>query len=163
LAVKRSNRKVLREAAEVCGGGVGCVRGGEIRQQRSSVSAGRRSSKVALSVLAERGYRGASMREIAERSRASKETLYAWFGNKRGLFEELVGWQAERVDAEIAPNLEPDGDDPSEVLRAFAAGAAALAARRTRRGDKPGRHLRGDLGSYVRADPGRSGEGQRRP
>src|SRR3712207_6934821 len=54
-----------------------------------------------LSVLAERGYRGASMREIAERAQASKETLYAWFGNKKGLFEELVRWQAERVDAVI--------------------------------------------------------------
>jgi AcrR family transcriptional regulator len=60
------------------------------------------------------------MREIAERAQASKETLYAWFGNKRGLFEELVGWQAERVDAAIAPNLQRDGDDPSEVLRGFA-------------------------------------------
>ena len=61
------------------------------------------------------------MREIAVRSRASKETLYAWFGSKRGLFEELVGWQAERVDAAIAPTLERDGDDdPSEVLRGFA-------------------------------------------
>ena len=76
--------------------------------------------RVALSVLAERGYRGASMREIAERAQASKETLYAWFGNKKGLFEELVRWQAERVDAVIAPNLERDGDDLSEVLRSFA-------------------------------------------
>jgi len=75
---------------------------------------------VALSVLAERGYRDASMREIARRAQASKETLYAWFGDKRGLFEELVRWQAERVDAAITPNLERDRDDPSEVLRAFA-------------------------------------------
>jgi AcrR family transcriptional regulator len=71
-------------------------------------------------VLAERGYRGASMREIAERAQASKETLYSWFGNKKELFEELVGWQAERVDAVIAPSLERDGDDPWEVLRGFA-------------------------------------------
>src|SRR5918994_7363528 len=76
--------------------------------------------EVALFVLAERGYGGASMLEIARRARASKETLYAWFGSKRGLFEELVSWQAERVDAVIAPNLERDGDDPSEVLRGFA-------------------------------------------
>lgn len=77
--------------------------------------------KVALSVLAERGYRGASMREIAERAQASKETLYAWYGNKRGLFEELVSWQAERVDAALVPGLERDDDDPASVLRAFAA------------------------------------------
>jgi AcrR family transcriptional regulator len=88
--------------------------------RRSSVERREEILKVALSVLAERGYRGASMREIAVRSQASKETLYAWFGNKRGLFEELVRWQAERVDAVIAPNLERDGDDPSEVVRGFA-------------------------------------------
>jgi AcrR family transcriptional regulator len=88
-------------------------------KRRSSVERREEILEVALSVLAERGYWGASMREIAERAQASKETLYAWFGSKRELFEELVGWQAERVDAVIAPNLERDGD-PSEVLRGFA-------------------------------------------
>jgi AcrR family transcriptional regulator len=88
--------------------------------RRSSVERREEILEVALSVLAERGYRGASMREIAERAQASKETLYTWFGNKKGLFEELVRWQAERVDAVIAPNLERDGGDPSEVLRSFA-------------------------------------------
>jgi AcrR family transcriptional regulator len=88
--------------------------------RRSSVERREEILKVALSVLAERGYRGASMREIARRSQASKETLYAWFGNKRGLFEELVRWQAERVHTVITPNLERDADDPIVVLRAFA-------------------------------------------
>ena len=88
--------------------------------RRSSPERREEILEVALFVLAERGYRGASMREIAARSQASKETLYAWFGSKRGLFEELVRRQAERVDAVIAPNLERDGDDPSEVLRSFA-------------------------------------------
>jgi AcrR family transcriptional regulator len=89
-------------------------------KRRSSLERREEILGVALSVLAERGYRGASMREIAERAQASKETLYAWFGNKKGLFEELVRWQAARVDAVIAPNLERETDDPSEVLRAFA-------------------------------------------
>lgn len=91
-------------------------------------SGGRRSSAerreeilvVALSVLAERGYRGASMREVAGRARASKETLYAWFGDKRGLFEELIRWQAERVEAVLSPSLEGDAGDVSGVLRGFA-------------------------------------------
>ena len=89
-------------------------------RRRSSLERREEILEVALSVLAERGYRGASMREVAVRSRASKETLYAWFGNKRGLFEELVRWQAQQVDAVIAPNLDRDGEDTSEVLRAFA-------------------------------------------
>jgi AcrR family transcriptional regulator len=88
--------------------------------RRSSVERREEILNVALSVLAERGYRGASMLQIARRAQASKETFYAWFGDKRGLFEELVKWQAERVDAVITPNLERDGDEPSEVLRGFA-------------------------------------------
>jgi AcrR family transcriptional regulator len=108
-------------------GGVEAVE--ELGAQAVERSGSRRSSAerreeilgVALSVLAERGYRGASMLEIARRARASKETLYAWFGSKRGLFEEIVSWQAERVDAVIAPKLEHDDEeDPSEVLRGFA-------------------------------------------
>ncbi len=88
--------------------------------RRSSLERREEILKVALSVLAERGFQGASMREIAERAQASKETLYAWFGDKRGLFEELVRWQAERVDAAVVPSLERGGDDPAVVLRAFA-------------------------------------------
>ena len=88
--------------------------------RRSSVERWEEILNVALSVLAERGYRGASMLQIARRAQASKETLYAWFGDKRGLFEELVKWQAERVDAVITPKLERDGDEPSEVLHGFA-------------------------------------------
>ena len=75
---------------------------------------------VALGVLAERGYRDASMREIARRAHASKETLYSWFGDKSGLFEQLVSWQAERLEEALAGSLEPDGHDAKAVLRAFA-------------------------------------------
>jgi AcrR family transcriptional regulator len=113
-------RSILREAAEVrVMEELGAYKVEKSGKRRSSVERREEILEVALSVLAERGYRGASMREIAERAQASKETLYSWFGNKRELFEELVGWQAERVDAVIAPNLERDGD-PCEVLRGFA-------------------------------------------
>jgi AcrR family transcriptional regulator len=75
---------------------------------------------AAFSVLAERGYRGASTREIAERARASKETLYSWFGDKRGLFEELIRRQAEGVGEALSVSLEQDAEEPAVVLRAFA-------------------------------------------
>src|SRR5687767_7985912 len=113
-------RSILQEAAEVrVMEELGAYKVEKSGKRRSSVERREEILEVALSVLAERGYRGASMREIAERAQASKETLYSWFGNKRELFEELVGWQAERVDAVIAPNLERGGD-PCEVLRGFA-------------------------------------------
>jgi AcrR family transcriptional regulator len=75
---------------------------------------------AAFSVLAERGYRGASTREIAERARASKETLYSWFGDKRGLFEELIRRQAEGVGEALSASLERGAEEPAVVLRAFA-------------------------------------------
>jgi AcrR family transcriptional regulator len=113
--------KILREAAEVDAveevGAYVVERSGS---RRSSVERREEILEVALSVLSERGYRGASMLEIARRAQASKETLYAWFGGKRGLFEEVVRWQAELVEAAIAPNLERDVDDPEAVLRSFA-------------------------------------------
>ena len=122
LAVKRTKRKsIARGIGEVYGvEGLDPYVVEKSGSRRSSVERREEILEVALSVLAERGYRGASMLEIARRAQASKETLYAWFGDKRGLFEELVRWQAERVDAVIAPNLEREGEDPSKVLRGFA-------------------------------------------
>jgi AcrR family transcriptional regulator len=121
LAVKRIMRKILREAVEVyVVEELGPYVVEKSGSRRSNVERREEILKVALAVLAERGYRGASMLEIARRAQASKETLYAWFGDKRGLFEELVRWQAERVDATLVPSLERDADDPVVVLRAFA-------------------------------------------
>jgi AcrR family transcriptional regulator len=37
--------------------------------------------EAALELLVERGYRRTTMAAIAERATASKETLYAWFGD----------------------------------------------------------------------------------
>ena len=69
---------------------------------------------VAIEVLAERGYRDASMLEVASRASASKETLYAWFGDKRGLFEAVIQRNAEAVQAVLARHLE--GDAPTEAV-----------------------------------------------
>src|SRR5918997_1842348 len=57
---------------------------------------------------------------IAERARASKETLYSWFGDKRGLFEELIRRQAEGVGEALSASLERGAEEPAVVLRAFA-------------------------------------------
>jgi AcrR family transcriptional regulator len=65
-------------------------------------------------VLSEKGYRDASMLEVARRASASKETLYAWFGDKRGLFEAVIRRNAEAVQAVLARHLE--GDASTEVV-----------------------------------------------
>ncbi|MGI9485891.1 MAG: TetR/AcrR family transcriptional regulator [Geminicoccaceae bacterium] len=61
---------------------------------------------IAVEVLAERGYRDTSMLEIANRASASKETLYAWFGDKRGLFEAIIQRNARSVQTVLAHHLE---------------------------------------------------------
>jgi len=68
--------------------------------------------KVAVVVLSERGYHNASMLEVARRASASKETLYAWFGDKRGLFEAVIRRNAQAAQAVLAGHLE--GDAPVE-------------------------------------------------
>lgn len=75
---------------------------------------------AAQAVLAETGYAGASMLAIARRAKASKETLYDWFGDKRGLFEALVLSNAREVEAAIALAMTDAAPEPASVLTAFA-------------------------------------------
>lgn len=73
---------------------------------------------IAVEVLAERGYRDANMLEVARRAKASKETLYSWFGDKRGLFEAVIRRNAAFVQAVMADQLAADVP-VDEALAAF--------------------------------------------
>jgi TetR/AcrR family transcriptional regulator, mexJK operon transcriptional repressor len=57
---------------------------------------------AAFNVFTEKGVHGATMLEIATRAKVSKETLYARFDSKEGLFYALLAWGALKsgVDAE---------------------------------------------------------------
>ncbi len=70
--------------------------------------------QVAIELLSERGYRDTSMLEVARRASASKETLYSWFGDKRGLFEAVIRRNAQAVQAVLARHLEDDA--PTELV-----------------------------------------------
>jgi AcrR family transcriptional regulator len=61
---------------------------------------------IAVEILSEKGYREASMLEVAKRASASKETLYAWFGDKRGLFEAVIQRNALEVQTTMSRHLE---------------------------------------------------------
>ncbi len=61
---------------------------------------------IAVTMVAEHGYRDASMLKVAKAAKASKETLYAWFGDKRGLFEAIIRRNASAVQAVLAGHLE---------------------------------------------------------
>lgn len=71
-------------------------------------------------LLVERGYQGTTMAAVAERAGSSKETLYAWFGSKQGLFTALIRRQAEAANQAVAAALDDEGADAAATLTAFA-------------------------------------------
>ena len=54
-------------------------------------------AEAAYALIEEKGYLGTSMLAIAKRAKASNETLYNWYGDKQGLFRELIEQNAEHV------------------------------------------------------------------
>ena len=56
---------------------------------------------VALDVMRQRGYEGASMLNIAKAAKASNETLYRWYGDKQRLFLEIVRSNASETEAAL--------------------------------------------------------------
>ena len=81
-----------------------------------------------LRLLVERGYEGTSMQRVAVAARTSKETLYAWFGDKAGLFEALVAREAQAMNEELVAALVLDDDaaPPREVLERFGVSVLSL-------------------------------------
>ncbi len=63
---------------------------------------------AAYEILCEKGYAGASMLAIAKRARASNETMYRWYGDKRGLFAELVRENSRVVTGMLGDLSKPD-------------------------------------------------------
>jgi AcrR family transcriptional regulator len=80
---------------------------------------------AALGELVERGYENVTMLDIASRAGVSKETLYAWFHSREGLFDALIrrnaGLSAQQVSAAL------DGTrDPQQTLVSYATGLLRL-------------------------------------
>ena len=71
---------------------------------------------AATAILCEKGYRGTTMLDVARRVSASKETLYAWFGNKSGLFQAVIRRNADTVRTVLEGHL--DGNAPVEEVLA---------------------------------------------
>lgn len=70
---------------------------------------------AAYAVLEEKGYKGASMLDIAGRAGCSNETLYRWYGNKQTLFTSLVTADALAVRTKLEKSIQEDGDTIEEL------------------------------------------------
>ncbi|MEM9590001.1 MAG: TetR/AcrR family transcriptional regulator [Pseudomonadota bacterium] len=99
---------------------------------------------AAYEVLQAKGYAGASMLAIAKQARASNETLYNWYGDKRGLFQSLVVRNATEVKAYLEAELDTDHDALSILsalgpkLFALLTGDRAIALNRAAAADGTG-------------------------
>lgn len=73
--------------------------------------------ELAEALFSERGYRGASMDELARRAGVTKPVIYELFGNKDGLFRACLDRSADRLAAGVAEAVRSE-TDPEARLRA---------------------------------------------
>ena len=76
-------------------------------------------SAAAYDLLAEHGYSGTSMLRVAQKAKASNETLYRWYGNKDGLFRAMVEDNAAQTRL-LLLNAIDEGGDPWHTLERVA-------------------------------------------
>lgn len=74
--------------------------------------------EAAEAELIESGWAGFTVAVVAARARCSKESLYAWFGDRDGLVRELIRRQADRAVAALGGPLEHPAE-PRVTLEAW--------------------------------------------
>ena len=74
---------------------------------------------VAYDLLARNGYDGTSMLAVAKAAKASNETMYRWYGDKNGLFLNMVRANAADVRAAL-DEMVSDGAEPIDILERVA-------------------------------------------
>ena len=119
------------------------------RQRKNASHVPRRAQilDIAVDILAERGYRDTTMLAVAQRAAASKETLYAWFGDKLGLFEAVVRRNVARTRVKV--NEYPDNVPVESVLTDFGRVLAAVLLDEQAVAIDRGCRCRGALGALV--------------
>ncbi len=65
--------------------------------------------EAGISLFAEKGYAGTSVREIVARAGVTKPVLYYYFKSKEGMFRYTLDWAAERQEAMLREVLETPG------------------------------------------------------
>ena len=77
--------------------------------------------KAAVAVMAEHGYHGTSVRDIAERADLSPASLYNHFASKQGILVAIMERGIEELLRRTRAALEEAPDDPAERLCAIVA------------------------------------------
>lgn len=109
---------------------------------------------AAYAVLAEKGYKAASMLAIARKAKASNETLYNWYGNKQKLFGSLVQGNTKTIRHLLSDQQEPLTEKPiiealellGVLLLELVTSERAIALNRAAAGDV---HDTGTLGKTI--------------
>ena len=65
--------------------------------------------EAGITLFAEKGYAGTSVREIVERAVVTKPVLYYYFKSKEGIFRAILDWAAERQEDLLSQVLELPG------------------------------------------------------
>lgn len=76
-------------------------------------------TKAAREILAERGYHGTSIRDIAKLAGLSLSALYYWYPSKQHLLAALIEDSDRLYHTECDKALRAAGDDPAARLRAL--------------------------------------------
>ncbi len=76
----------------------------------------RQIETAAMAVLAEKGYRSASMLQIAKKANASNQTLYAWYGSKQALFKGIIEQSGQAVRTQLQGG-QRDHKEPLQALK----------------------------------------------
>lgn len=85
---------------------------------------------AAREVFAERGYHGASIRDIARGAGLSLSALYHWHSSKQDLLAELIRESTNDYFLACERELRDAGDDPAERLAAMVRAAVEYRVRR---------------------------------
>lgn len=121
---------------------------------REDTKAARRAQieRAAYKLLKERGYGGTSMLGIAKEAKASNETLYRWYGDKKGLFKTMVENNARTTKAALDAAIRGEADplvtleDVAPILLSMLLGERAISLNRAAASDESG-----ELGATIAA------------
>lgn len=87
---------------------------------------------VAIDLFAKRGFKGTSIRNIADALNVSVSNIYHYFGNKDGLWLAILEHSVKELPKQLAVAVRDAGDDPVARFRALLKAHLELSARHHR-------------------------------